>query len=195
MLAHCYNAPSLRYSDTLNEVGRLAAADVPSPHWHVLWTRSNCEQLVHQQLLSKGFDAFLPQADRWRERGGFRYLSRTPVFPGYLFLHHAVDKWTYLEVCKTRGIVKLLGDRWDRLAVVPDREVDAIRRAQACGLPRMPHPYVADGYRVRVTRGPLTNVEGVLAHSDRHHTLLVLSVELLRQSLAVQIDPADVVAA
>ncbi|MEX0900032.1 MAG: transcription termination/antitermination NusG family protein [Gammaproteobacteria bacterium] len=187
MLAHCYSAPSLRYNHALTAIGRLASADEPCPNWHVLWTRNNCEQLVYQQLLGKGFDAFLPQVDRWRSRGGFRYLSRTPMFPGYVFLHHAVDKWSYLEVCKTRGIVKLLGERWDRLATIPDREIDAIRRAQASGLPRMQHPYLHDGKRVRVTRGPLANVEGILVERGAEHAWLVLSVELLRQSLAVKI--------
>lgn len=187
MLAHCYSAPSLRYNHALTAIGRLARADEPTPQWHVLWTRNNCEQLVYQQLRAKGYDAFLPQADRWRNRGGFRYLSRTPMFPGYVFLHHAVDKWCYLEVCKTRGIVKLLGERWDRLAVVPDREVDAVRRAQASGLPCTQHPYLYDGNRVRVVRGPLANVEGILVPQGRGHGLLVLSVELLRQSLAVRV--------
>lgn len=195
MHAHCYSAPSQRYSEALNAIGRLAYADEPSPQWHVLWTRNNCEQLVYEQLRAKGFDAFLPQIDRWRSRGGFRYLSRTPMFPGYIFLHHAVDKWSYLEVCKMRGTVKLLGERWDKLAVVPDREIDAVRRAQSSGLPRMQYPYLHDGDRVRVVRGPLASVEGILVPRARRHSLLVLSVELLRQSLAVEIDCDAVVPA
>lgn len=195
MLAHCYSAPSLRYNHALTAIGCLARADEPSPQWHVLWTRDHCEQLVYQQLLAKGFDAFLPQVDRWCARNGMRYLSHSPTFPGYLFLHHAVDKWSYLEVCKTRGIVKLLGDRWDRLASVPDREIDAIRRVQGSRLPRMSHPYQRDGQRVRVVRGPLANVEGIFVPQTRERGLLVLSVELLRQSLAVEIDCAAVAAA
>ena len=195
MLAHCYSAPTLRYNHALTAIGYLAYADEPSPQWHVLWTRNHCEQLVYQQLRAKGFDAFLPQIDQWRVRNGMRYLSRTPTFPGYVFLHHAVDKWSYLEVCKTRGMVKLLGERWDRLASVPDREVDAIRRVQTSGLQRMPHPYLRDGHRVRVVRGPLANVEGIFVPQDGDRGQLVLSVELLRQSLAVEIDRAAVVAA
>lgn len=195
MLAHCQSQPTLHFHQALTEFGRLACVDEPSPNWHVLWTRGNCEQLVYQQLLSKGFDAFLPQVDRWRSRGDYRYLSRTPMFPGYVFLHHAVDKWSYLEVCKTRGIVKILGERWDRLAVVPEREVDAIRRVQRSDLPCTPHPYLRDGRRVRVARGPLANIEGLLVERRSGGPLLVLSVELLHQSLAVEIAPDLVVAA
>ena len=35
------------------------------------------------------------------------------MFPGYLFLHHAMDKAAYVEVSKVRGLVQVLGERWD----------------------------------------------------------------------------------
>src|SRR5438128_11525370 len=76
-----------------------------SPEWHVLWSRSHCEQLVHDQLVSKGFRVFLPTVDVWSRRRGIRRVSRAPMFAGYLFLHHALDKWSDVEVRKARGLV------------------------------------------------------------------------------------------
>jgi len=75
-------------------------APSPSPAWHALWTRSHCEQLVHDQLAAKGFDLFLPMIDRWSRRGGLRHLIRIPMFPGYVFLHGVADKASYVEVVK-----------------------------------------------------------------------------------------------
>src|SRR5262245_12597683 len=66
--------------------------------WYVLWTRSNCEQHVHDQLMAKGFDLFLPRVEVWSRRGGLRQLTRLPMFPGYLFLRRAMDKRSYIEV-------------------------------------------------------------------------------------------------
>jgi len=40
--------------------------------WHVLWARSNCEQLVHDQLVSRGFHVFLPTLEVWSRRAGGR---------------------------------------------------------------------------------------------------------------------------
>src|SRR2546427_12734556 len=94
-----------------------------SPAWHALWTYSNCEQLVHDQLAAKGFDLFLPIVEAWSRRGGVRRLARIPMFGSYLFLRHAMDKASYLEVYKARGLVRILGERWDQLAVVPDSEI------------------------------------------------------------------------
>ena len=95
--------------------------------WYVFWTRSNCEQLVADQLTAKGFNAFLPKIDVWFRRGGLRRLSHAPMFPGYLFLHHAMDKASYIETRKVRGLVRILGERWDRLAVVPGAEIESIQ--------------------------------------------------------------------
>src|SRR5688572_22880797 len=34
---------------------------IPPPPWHILWTRSHCEQSVSDQLVAAGFDPFLPR--------------------------------------------------------------------------------------------------------------------------------------
>lgn len=158
------------------------------PQWHVLWTHSNCEQRVHDQLSAKGFELFLPTLSRWFRRKDFRYVARVPMFPGYLFLRHAMNQTSYLEVLKTKGLARILGERWDRLGTVPDREIETIQKVLKTDLPTTPHPYLREGQRVRVMRGPLANAEGVLLNVDSKKGLLVLSVDLLRRSVAVQID-------
>jgi transcriptional antiterminator NusG len=163
--------------------------------WRVLWTRSNCEQLVHDQLASKGFDLFLPTVEAWSKRGGVRHRERIPLFRGYLFLRHAIDKGTYLEVCKTRGLVQVLGERWDRLEVVPDRDIDSIRRLVGSDQPIFPYPYLREGQRVRITQGPLSDVEGVLVRGNPKTGLLVVSVDLLQRSVAVHLDCTQLEAA
>jgi len=158
------------------------------PRWRVLWTHSNYEQLVHEQLAAKNFELFLPTVEMWVRRGRVRRLSRVPLFRGYLFLRHGIDKATYVEICKARGLVRVLGDRWDQLDVVPDSEIEAIKRLVGSGLPMLPHPYLREGQRVRITRGPLADVEGILLRINPKKGLLVVSVNLLRRSVAVQLD-------
>jgi transcription antitermination factor NusG len=158
------------------------------PRWRVLWTHSNCEQLVHDQLATKGFELFLPTVDAWCRRGRLRRLARLPLFRGYLFLRHAIDRTSYVEVCKARGLVRVLGDRWDQLDIVPDPEIDAIQRLVGSGVPMLPHPYLREGQRVRITRGPLADLEGILVRVNPRKGLLVVSVNLLRRSVAVQLD-------
>lgn len=174
---------------------QAASAGSPGASWYVLHTYSHCEQLVHDQLAAKGFHLFLPKMDVWSRRGGVRHLLRVPMFPGYLFVHFAVDKATYIEVRKARALVRILGERWDRLAAVPDREIEAIQGVLHARLPALPHPYLREGERVRITRGPLAGVEGILVQDKSSKGLLVLSIELLRRSVAVEVDCTLVVPA
>src|SRR5439155_917792 len=95
--------------------GEALPGAVTGECWYVLWTHSNSEQLVHNQLAAKGFQLFLPNIDAWHRRGGVRALARVPLFPGYLFVHRVMDKSSYIEICKTRGLVRVLGERWDQL--------------------------------------------------------------------------------
>jgi transcription antitermination factor NusG len=156
--------------------------------WHVLWTRSHCEQLVHDQLAGKRFDLFLPKFNAWARRAGSRCLSGTPLFPGYLFLRHALDKESHVEVRKARGLVAILGERWDRPATVPDSEIEAIRRMVGARAPAVAHPYLREGWRVRITRGALSGLEGILVQLKMNRGLLVLSVNMLQRSVAVEVD-------
>ncbi|MGE5624360.1 MAG: transcription termination/antitermination protein NusG [Bacillota bacterium] len=165
------------------------------PCWHVLWTRSNCEQLVHDQLYSKGYEILLPTVDKWSRRKQARCLYRAPLFPGYLFIRHAIDKASYLDICKSKGLVRILGERWDKLATVSDEEIEAVRRVNQSDEPRMPYPYLRVGQTVRILSGPLANVEGIFVQSKPKTGLLVLSIEMLRRSLAVEVDCALVTAA
>jgi transcription antitermination factor NusG len=114
------------------------------------------------------------------------------MFPSYLFLCHIMDKIAFIEVSKARGLVRVLGERWDRLSVVPESEVNAIQRVLQAEVPVAPHPYLREGQRVRITHGPLSGVEGILVQSKPNKGLLVLSIELLRRSIAVEVDATAV---
>lgn len=165
------------------------------PQWYAIWTKSHSEQLVADQLAAKGLDIFLPKISIWSRRGGVRHAIRTPMFSGYLFLHANVDKHVYLDVIKARGVVRMLGERWDSLCPIGDGEIDALQQLVSSGLAVTPHCYLHEGQRVRVTAGPLRGVDGILLENRSHKGILVLSVELLRRSVAVQIDCTWVAAA
>jgi transcription termination/antitermination protein NusG len=165
----------------------------PSLRWYALWTHSHSEQLVGQQLTAKGFHVLLPQVELWSARRGVRRRIQLPLFPGYLFLHHHMDKHSYIEVRKARGLVNILGGRWDQLMPVPEVQISAIQTMMLSSLPLLPYPYLQVGQRVRIIDGPLTDVEGILVRTNPNRGRLVLSVDLLRQSVAVDVDCTRVV--
>jgi transcription antitermination factor NusG len=135
---------------------------------------------------------FLPTIKSWSRRKGVQSPIALPMFPGYVFLHHSIDKRSYVEIAKARGLVRVLGERWDRLTPVPDDEIDAIRRVVASDVPVFPHPYLRDGQQVRITDGPLAGLEGFLLSTKPQKGLFVVSVELLQRSVAVEVDCTQV---
>jgi hypothetical protein len=76
--------------------------------------------------------------------------------------------------------------------MIPEEEIEAIRKSVEGPFRVEPHPFLRCGERVRVVRGSLEGVEGVLTRKKNLYRL-VLSVEMLAQSVAVEIDALDVV--
>jgi transcription antitermination factor NusG len=164
------------------------ARSIPGPKWHALWTKSHCERVVSEHLRDRGFEVFLPEIQVWHRKGAGRAATPGPLFPGYLFLHHEMDKESFIRVLGVRGVVRLLGERWDKLAVVPERDIDGVRRVLDAALHPVPHPYLREGQRVKIRRGPLAGTEGFLVAAHGDTGLLVLSIDLFCRSIAVEVD-------
>jgi transcription antitermination factor NusG len=75
----------------------------------------------------------------------------------------------------------------DRLAPVPDSEIDAVRTMLASGRPVLPCPYLKEGTSVYIHRGPLQGLEGILLQV-KNLWRVVVSVTLLQRSVAVEVD-------
>lgn len=158
------------------------------PKWCVLYTRHQHEKVVADTLSAKGFEVFLPLYEsvrRWKDRQ--KQLS-LPLFPCYVFVRSEYGR--QLHVVSTPGVHMILS-YGERVAVIPDSEITAVRKSLEGSLPVQPHPYLKYGERVRVTRGSLFGVEGVLVRK-KNLCRLVLSVEMLARSVSVEIDISDV---
>ena len=163
------------------------------PSWHVLWTHSNYERAVYEELSAKGYELFFARMDQWVADSKGKHLVRVPMFRSYLFIRHAIGKYDYIDICNTKGLVRILGDRWDKLASIPDQEINDIRTLCSSDTPITSHSYLNQGDRVRMTRGSLKNTQGILVKNDQHTGLLVVSVSLLNRSVAVEVNCTDVV--
>jgi transcriptional antiterminator NusG len=163
-------------------------------NWHVLQTRSQCEQQVHDHLAEEGYEVFLPRTRRWTAPNGEQRLCGAPLFPGFLFLRGALDREAIDAVRRTRGLIALLGDGVNDQALLPDAAMDVIHRLVDSGVALLPHAYLRVGRRVRVKSGGLAGIEGILAHSRPDKGLFVVSFDVVQRSVAVEMEPAGVVA-
>jgi transcription antitermination factor NusG len=156
--------------------------------WCALYTRHQHEKVVAQALTSKGFEVLLPLYDsvrRWKDR---KKLLSLPLFPGYVFVRGGMTR--RLQVLTTPGVHMILRTG-DQVAIIPEEEIEAIRKAINGPYRIEPHPFLKCGDRVRVRRGALEGVEGILIRK-KNLCRLVLSVHLVAQSVGLEIDASEV---
>jgi transcription antitermination factor NusG len=156
----------------------------PRAPWHALYTRHQHEKTVADQLHKKGFDVFLPlynTSHRWKDRT--KALS-LPLFPSYVFIRGGLER--QLQILITPGVYSVLAVA-GRAAVISEEEISAVQRMVSSSRLVEPYPFLKCGDRVRVKSGSLEGIEGILVRK-KNSIRLVLSVELLMQSVAVEVD-------
>lgn len=156
--------------------------------WWAVYTRHQHEKTVARMLAGKGIEVFLPLYEsnrRWKDRNK---LVSLPLFPCYLFVRGDQNRRSL--VVSTPGVHMVLTNG-EKTAIVPEAEIQAIRKTVEAATNVEPHGFLKCGERVRMKRGPLEGVEGILVRK-KNQCRLVLSVEMLAQSVGVEIDAADV---
>jgi transcription antitermination factor NusG len=154
--------------------------------WFALQVRSRYESTVLTLLQKKGYESFLPTyrcRRRWSDR--IKELE-LPLFPCYLFCRF--NPQNRLPILTTPGLISIVG-----VAKVPtpieEAEIAALRTLVSTDVPRQPWPYLQIGQRVKIQYGALYGLEGILVEFRGRHRM-VLSVNLLQRSVAVEIDIA-----
>ena len=150
--------------------------------WHALRVRAGFEQLVEVQLQRKGYEVLLPTYTPTLETA--RSVKPVPLFRPYAFCRFSFD--TRFPVTMTPGVDGVVGVGVEPVPV-DDREISALRQTLDSGLRIEPCPFPLKGALVRITRGPLRGVTGI-HHADRGGDRLIVSVTLLKRSIAVEID-------
>jgi transcription antitermination factor NusG len=156
------------------------------PQWFAVRTAAGREKFVAAQFENKGFEHFLPLYTSRRKWSDRMKELELPLFPGYLFCRFEISN--RLPILITPGVKLIVG--FGRVpAPVSAAEIDSLRRAVASGAQAEPWPYLSIGQKVRIREGSLAGVEGILLQI-KNAWRIVLSVELLRRSVAVELDRA-----
>ena len=156
--------------------------------WHAVSVKYQHEMAVRSALEFKGFEALAPTyraRRRWSDRVKEIDL---PLFAGYVFCRFPFAE--RIRVIDAPGVAKVV-EFGGQPAEISEAEIAAIRTVMASKLTVRPWPFLKLGDRVRVERGPLRGVEGTLLREDGLQ--LVIGVEMLQRSLAVELEPDMVV--
>ena len=153
-------------------------------HWFALIVKPRHEKVVTAGLRARSLESYAPlyrERRRWSDRV---QIVELPLFPGYVFCRFCfADR---LKVLRMPGVQSIVGFGGEPTPV-RDEEVDAVKTLVGSGLAVAPWEYLHAGQPVRICRGPLSGVEGILA-CERSRYRVVINIELLQRAVAVEVD-------
>ena len=152
--------------------------------WFALVVRPQHEKAVAEQLQAKELEQYVPlyrSRRRWSDRVKAIDL---PLFPRYVFCRFGFEQ--RLSVLSTPSVLTIVSFG-GKPAPVNESELGAVRALVGSGLPVSPWPFLRAGQRVRIVRGAMTGVEGILVR-EKTSCRVVVNVELLSCGAAVEID-------
>lgn len=166
----------------------VPAAYTDEKDWYAVYTVVRHEKSVNEALVKKNIETFLPLRtviNQWKDR---KKKVELPLFPGYLFVN--TTKEERLAVLNAKGVVRMLGVNGMPIPI-PCQQIEGIKKLVQSKFEYDPYPYLTEGKEVIVINGPLQGVQGKIIDKKGIHRL-ILSVEIIRRSISVEIDIKDV---
>jgi transcription antitermination factor NusG len=152
--------------------------------WYALYTKHQHEKSAADILCLKGFETIAPMyraKHRWKDRTKELLL---PVFPCYVFVRSTMQR--KLDILRTPGVFWMVSSA-GQPCIVPEDDMELVRQVSASPIPVEPYPYLRTGEHVRVCSGPFAGHKGILTRI-KNSLRVVLSVELLQKSVALELD-------
>jgi transcription antitermination factor NusG len=150
--------------------------------WFAIQVKSRREKAVALALSVKGYEEFLPLYRRKRRK--CNEATETPLFPGYLFCRF--DSEVHGSIVTTPGVIRIVGFG-SRSFPVADEEINSIRCIINSNMDPVVCPYLRIGEPIRIEKGPLAGASGFIVRV-RNRTRIVVSINLLQRSVAVEVD-------
>ncbi|MGB9664394.1 MAG: UpxY family transcription antiterminator [Ignavibacteria bacterium] len=159
-------------------------------HWYVFYTKPRFEKKIHQKLIAKGIESYLPLIKVWRQWSDRKKLIEEPLFKSYIFAH--VNEKGRLTVLQTEGIVRCVSFN-GKVAIVPDEQIEYVKKIVEH---KQDSLKVTDalykGTKVKVISGPLEGMEGYVEYVDEDKWV-VFNIEAVNHSIRVKLARDEVI--
>lgn len=155
--------------------------------WYAVHARSRHEDTVHHGLTKRMIEAFVPKVQVMSRRKDRRKRILVPLLPGYVFVHTDMNPYHYWDIIKTYGVVRIIGIE-GKPVPVKDEEMESLRILHGTDRTIRNQAYIKQGDKIMIMEGALKGLTGFyLRHKDKTDKVVV-SIELLQRSLAVEIE-------
>ncbi|MCK9559053.1 MAG: UpxY family transcription antiterminator [Candidatus Marinimicrobia bacterium] len=154
-------------------------------HWYAVYTKPRHEKKVDELLREQKIECYLPlvsQEHHWTQR---KKEVEVPLIRGYVFVRIQLEQMLY--VLQTYGVVRFVMFSKE-LAVVPDFQIEALKRFLEGGFTLAPINYMQIGQLVEVIDGPLKGVIGKIQNINNQDKF-VLALDAVQAAYTIQVDP------
>ena len=173
--------------ETVNGLG-LQSIAVKTPKWYAVFTMARHEKKIAWNLGQRDIESFLPlyrTKHRWKNRR--TVALELPLFPNYLFVR--IDPHERLRVLSIPSVVSIVSVGREPVPV-SDQYITGLRDGLLTYRIE-PHNGLEVGDRVRISRGAMADMIGVLDR-QKNAFRVVLTLEMIGRSVAVEVDLADI---
>ncbi len=159
-------------------------------HWYVFYTKPRFEKKIHEKLIAKGIESYLPIVKIWRKWSDRKKLVEEVLFKSYIFAH--VNEKGRLTVLQTDGIVRCVSFN-GRAAIVPDEQIEYVKKIVEHKQNTLQvNERLYKGTKVRVISGPLEGMEGYIEYVDEDKWV-AFNIETINHSIRVKLSKDEVV--
>jgi len=178
-LSNYEHAPAATAEDEGGEASRK---------WYAVYTMPRGERSVAKHLELFQIESFLPTYESthiWKNRQRVKVVE--PLFPSYLFVRiRAIERSIVL---RASAALMIVGNRQGP-SYLPDSEIEFLR-LDFCQHKLEPYKELVIGKKVCVKNGAMQGMQGVLV-KKRNGLRFVLSIEMINQSVAVEVAADEV---
>jgi transcription antitermination factor NusG len=155
--------------------------------WFAVFTAPKNEKSVERHLNLRKIECFLPTYELlhvWKNRQRVRVVL--PLFPNYLFAR--LNRRDRAAVLQSPGVLQIVGNRKTPVPL-PDREIEFLR-SDFCRNKAEPYRDLVVGRKVRVRRGVMEGIEGVLVRKNNAFRFVV-TLGLINQHAIIEVNGDD----
>ena len=157
-------------------------------NWYAVYTRPRHEKKVFETLQEMEWEAFLPLVPRvrlWKDR---KKKVEMPLFSSYLFARF--DYKYRFDLLHISGVVKVVNFKGTP-AVVPEWQIDALKKMIANPEKMQLEQYMRAGEQVEVIEGVFKGMRGAVK-VVKGMTRLMVTIEGIQQTVSVELDSSFV---
>jgi len=158
-------------------------------NWYAVYTKSRHERIAQTVLLNRDIVTFLPSREvmsKWKDR---RKIISVPLFPSYVFVKILLKDLPI--VIYSRGVLKIVGVN-GKPYPIPQEQIESVMKLVNSELKYNPYPYIDIGKEVMIKNGPLEGVVGKIVGKRSSKHIFILSVDLIKRAVSVEVHVEDI---